>query len=53
MNIHGQMPPGGTAWPQVASYSSFVEFEGKLYLFYNESKYYVLGKVVPETMLIP
>lgn len=53
MDIHGEMPPGGTAWPQIASYSSFLEHKGKLYLFYNDSKYFILGKVVPEELLRP
>jgi len=51
MDIKGEMPPGGTAWPQIASYSSFLEHQGKLYLFYNDCKYFILGKVVPEELL--
>lgn len=53
MDIRGQMVPGGTAWPQIASYSSFLEHKGRLYLFYNDSKYFILGKVVPESLLQP
>ena len=51
MDIQGKMVPGGTAWPQIASYSSFLEHKGKLYLFYNDSKYFILGKVVPEELI--
>ena len=51
MDIHGEMVPGGTAWPQIGSYSSFLEFKGRLWLFYNDSKYFILGKVVPEELL--
>jgi hypothetical protein len=51
MDIHNQMAPGGTAWPQIASYSSFLVHKGRLYLFYNDSKYFILGKVVPEELL--
>jgi len=46
MTIEGKMPPGGTSWPQIASYSSFLEHKGRLYLFYNDSKYFILGKIV-------
>jgi len=53
MDIQGEMIPGGTAWPQIASYSSFLEHQGKLYLFYNDCKYFVLGKVVPPALLQP
>jgi hypothetical protein len=53
MDIQGKMVLGGTAWAQIASYSSFVEHQGKLYLFYNDCKYFVLGKVVPEEFLRP
>ena len=53
MDIKGVMPPGGTAWPQIASYSSFLEHNRKLYLFYNDSKYFILGKVVPQQFLQP
>ncbi len=53
MDIRGEMIPGGTAWPQIASYSSFLEYRGKLYLFYNDCKYFILGKVVPEDLIRP
>jgi hypothetical protein len=51
MDIHGKLPPGDTSRPQIASYSSFLEHKGKLYLFYNDCKYFILGKVVPEDLL--
>ncbi len=51
MDIKGEMVPGGTAWPQIASYSSLLEHNGRLWLFYNDSKYFILGKVVPEALL--
>jgi hypothetical protein len=47
------MIPGVTAWALIASYSIFFEYEGKLYLFYNDCKYFVLGKVVPPALLKP
>jgi hypothetical protein len=53
MDIAGEMVPGGTAWPQIASYSSFLEYNGKLHLFYNDCKYFVLGKAVPDEFLEP
>jgi hypothetical protein len=53
MTVHGEMVPSGTSSPQIASYSSFVEYQDKLYLFYNDCKYFVLGKVVPPALLEP
>jgi hypothetical protein len=53
MDIKGEMIPGGTAWPQIASYSSFLEYRGRLWLFYNDCKYFILGKVVPEELIRP
>jgi hypothetical protein len=40
--------PEGTTNAQIASYSSLLEHQGRLYLFYNESKCYVLFKNVTQ-----
>ena len=40
-------PPLGSTYLQIASYSSLVEHNGKLLLFYNDCKHWVLFKCVP------
>ncbi len=44
-------PPQGTTYEQIASYSSLVEHDGKVLLFYNDCKHWVLFKRVPEEFL--
>ena len=52
MTVNGTMPEGGTGvYPQSAAYGSFMESDGELVLFYPDSKYYLLGKVVDESFL--
>lgn len=50
MEVDGNPPLGGT-YVQIASYSSFAEDEGRLLLFYNDCKHWVLFKPVPEAFL--
>lgn len=52
MEVDGR-PPLGTTHAQIASYSSLVEHEGRLLLFYNDSKHWVLFRHVPENILAP
>ena len=51
MTVNGKRPPEGTTRAQIASYSSLLEHEGRVYLFYNDSKYYVLFKDVTKAIL--
>lgn len=44
-------PPLGSTYLQIASYSSLFEHEGKLLLFYNDCKHWVLFKHVPRHLL--
>jgi len=44
-------PPRGTTYVQIASYSSLVEHDGELLLFYNDCKHWVLFKRVPQDLL--
>ena len=37
--------------PQIATYTSYFEFEGRHYLWYPERKHFLLGKVLGEEML--
>ena len=46
-------PPLGSTYLQIASYSSVVEHNGKLLLFYNDCKHWVLFKHVPERLILP
>ena len=46
-------PPLGSTYLQIASYSSLVEHNGKLLLFYNDCKHWVLFKCVPRELLAP
>jgi hypothetical protein len=48
-DTHGfDSSPEGTTNAQIASYSSLLEHRGRLYLFYNDSKCYVLFKDMTE-----
>ncbi|MDP6525033.1 MAG: sialidase family protein [Kiritimatiellia bacterium] len=44
-------PPLGTTHEQIATYSTLVEHERQLLLFYNDSKHWVLFRHVPENLL--
>lgn len=46
-------PPLGSTYLQIASYSSVVEHDGKLLLFYNDCKHWVLFRHVPERLILP
>lgn len=46
-------PPLGSTYIQIASYSTMVEHEGKVLLFYNDCKHWVLFKHIPERFLHP
>ncbi len=50
MEVDGR-PPLGTTHAQIASYSTFAEHDGRLLLFYNDSKHWVLFKHVPDYFL--
>jgi hypothetical protein len=50
MTVHGERPPEGTTDAQIASYSSLLEHADRLYLFYNDSKCYVLFKEVTDML---
>ena len=50
MEVDGP-PPLGSTYVQIASYSTLEEHEGKLLLFYNDCKHWVLFKHVPEELL--
>jgi len=50
MEVQGA-PPLGSTYVQIASYSSLVEHDGKLLLFYNDCKHWVLFKHVPRELL--
>jgi hypothetical protein len=50
MEVEGP-PPQGTTYVQIASYSSLVEHDGDLLLFYNDCKHWVLFKHVPQELL--
>jgi hypothetical protein len=52
MEVTG-VPKRGTTYVQVASYSSLVEHEGKVLLFYNDCKHWVLFKVIPGDLIEP
>jgi hypothetical protein len=45
-------PPLGATYVQIASYSSFAEHDGRLLLFYNDCKHWVLFKHVPDSLLL-
>jgi hypothetical protein len=45
-------PPLGSTFVQIASYSSLVEHEGNLLLFYNDSKHWVLFKHIPKELIM-
>jgi hypothetical protein len=45
-------PPLGSTYVQIASYSSFAEDDGRLLLFYNDCKHWVLFKQVPDALLL-
>lgn len=51
MEVDGK-PPLGSTYVQIASYSSFAEHDGRLLLFYNDCKHWVLFKHVPKTLLL-
>jgi len=44
-------PPLGSTYVQIATYSSLVEHDGKLLLFYNDCKHWVLFRHVPRELL--
>ncbi len=44
-------PPLGSTYVQIASYSTLVEQDRKLLLFYNDCKHWVLFKHVPEELI--
>lgn len=44
-------PPLGSTYIQIASYSSLVEHDGQVLLFYNDCKHWVLFKHVPRELL--
>ena len=46
-----EVPKEGTTYVQVASYSSIIEHDGKLFLFYNDCKHWVLFKEIPADFL--
>lgn len=46
-------PKLGTTYLQIASYSSLVEHDGQVLLFYNDCKHWVLFKRVPPELLRP
>jgi len=46
-------PPLGSTYLQIASYSTMVEHEGSVLLFYNDCKHWVLFKHIPERFLQP
>lgn len=50
MEVDGKPPLGGT-YIQIASYSTLVEHDDRLLLFYNDCKHWVLFKHVPEELL--
>jgi len=50
MTVHDERPREGTTNAQIASYSSLLEDRGRLYLFYNDSKCYVLFKDVTDVI---
>ncbi|GMQ80305.1 MAG: hypothetical protein BMS9Abin04_275 [Planctomycetia bacterium] len=50
MEVTG-VPKLGTTYLQIASYSSLVEYEGKVLLFYNDCKHWVLFKEIPADLL--
>lgn len=50
MTVHDERPPEGTTNAQIASYSSLLEHQDRLYLFYNDSKCYVLFKDVTDVI---
>lgn len=52
MEVDGK-PPLGSTYVQIASYSSLVEQDRRLLLFYNDCKHWVLFKHVPKTLLLP
>jgi hypothetical protein len=51
MEVSGN-PPLGSTYVQIASYSSFAEHDGRLLLFYNDCKHWVLFKHVPDAFLL-
>jgi len=55
MDINGEKPDPAqgtpTSYAQAAAYSSFLESQNELYLFYPDSKYYLLGKKVQQQFL--
>lgn len=50
MEVSGQ-PPLGSTYAQIASYSTLVEHKGRLLLFYNDSKHWVLFKPIPNALI--
>jgi hypothetical protein len=52
MEVSG-VPKQGTTYLQIASYSSLVEHGGKVLLFYNDCKHWVLFKAIAEDFLKP
>lgn len=46
------VPPLGSTYAQIASYSSLVEHKGDLLLFYNDCKHWVLLKKVPKELIL-
>lgn len=45
-------PPLGSTYVQIASYSSLVEHDGHLLLFYNDCKHWVIFKHVPKELIV-
>ncbi len=52
MEVDGR-PPLGTTHAQIATYSSMIEHDGRVLLFYNDSKHWVLFKEIPAKFLQP
>jgi hypothetical protein len=52
MEVAGKPPLGGT-YVQIGSYSTIVEHEGEVLLFYNDCKHWVLFRHIPRHLLEP
>jgi len=52
MEVDAPPPRGTTDNVQIASYSSFAEHDGRLLLFYNDCKHWVLFKHIPDSLLL-
>lgn len=48
---NGGLPDGPVGETQIATYCSLFEFEGRVYFWYPDRKHYLLGRILPPSLL--